>query len=82
MLIGREERVVLSECVSDWQRVLSGVSQDSAWRPLLFFVFVNDLDDGILKKYLKFADDARLFGKTDNDDCRETLSEDLQLLSR
>jgi len=46
----RKQRVVLNGQYSGWSDVLSGVSQDSVLRPLLFVIFINDIDDGIAGK--------------------------------
>jgi len=31
--------------------------------PLLFFIFINDLESGVVSHILKFADDVKIFGK-------------------
>jgi len=45
--------------------------------PVLFLVFINDLDQGIASNMLKFADDTKIFKEvSDNIDC-EALQRDL-----
>ena len=48
--------------MSDWQDVLSGIQQGSILGPLLFIIFINDIDQDITSKILKFADDTKLLG--------------------
>ena len=47
--------------VSDWKPVLGGVSQVSVVGPLLFLVYIYDLDNNVANHLLKFADDTKLF---------------------
>ena len=38
--------------------------QGSVLGPILFLVYINDLEEGVTGKILKFADDTNLFTKT------------------
>ena len=60
-LSGRKQRVVLNGVHSGWAPILSGVPQGSVLGPLLFLIFVNDLEEGIKSKIMFFADDTSLF---------------------
>jgi len=62
-MAGRKQRVVLNGSVSEWKLVTSGVPQGSVLGPLLFIMFVNDIDHNVTSKLLKFADDAELFSE-------------------
>ena len=55
-LTDRRQRVVVDGEVSNWKSVLSGVPQGSVLGPILFLIYINDLDDSITSNVLKFAD--------------------------
>ena len=66
-LTDRRQRVVVDGEVSNWKSVLSGVPQGSVLGPILFLIYINDLDDSITSNVLKFADDTKLFRKVNTD---------------
>ena len=79
-LIDRRQRVVVDGEVSNWKSVLSGVPQGSVLGPILFLIYINDLDDDITSKVLKFADDTKVFRKIKSDADRQHLQVDLNKL--
>ena len=66
-LSDRKQRVVINGTCSGWSEVCSGVPQGSFLRPILFVIFINDIEDGICGNILKFADDTKIFCKVDSD---------------
>ena len=48
----------------------SGVPHGSVLGPILFLIYINDLDDDITSKVLKFADDTKVFRKIKSDEDR------------
>ena len=81
LLIDRRQRVVVDGEVSNWKLVLSGVLQGSVLGPILFLIYINDLDDDITSKVLKFADDTKVFRKIKSDADRQHLQDDLNNLT-
>ena len=59
-LTDRRQRVNINGKTSNWANVLSGVPQGSVLGPLLFLIYINDIDDGIISKIWKFADDTKI----------------------
>ena len=79
-LNGRKQRVVINGKASQWKEVDSGVPQGSILGPLLFIIFINGIDDGIVSDILKFADDTNIFVKAGTRDSVIKLRADLQIL--
>ena len=79
-LTDRRQRVVVDGEVSNWKSVFSGVPQGSLLGPLLFLIYINDLDDNITSNVLKFADDTKVFRKVDTDGDKQHLQNDLDRL--
>ena len=48
--------------------------------PLLFVIFINDIDEGIISKIWKFADDSKICNKVCNEADTEIISGDLKKL--
>ena len=60
---------------------VSGVPQGSVLGPLLFLIFINDLEFGLLSSLLKFADDTKLFCQVYGEHDRQQLQADLNCLT-
>ena len=60
-LSNRKQRVLINGSESDWGRIVSGVPQGSVVGPLLFLIYINDLEIGIKSHIKFFADDTSLF---------------------
>jgi ribonuclease P/MRP protein subunit RPP40 len=76
----RKQRVVVSGESSDWSAVTSGVPQGSVLGPILFIMFINDIEVGVCSNVLKFADDTKLFGKVGSEENCKQLRADLRRL--
>ena len=60
-LSNRKQRVILNGKASQWGDIEAGVPQGYVLGPLLFLIYINDLENGIKSKIKFFADDTSLF---------------------
>ena len=82
-LSDREKRVLFNRPHSDLGSIKSGVPQGSVLGPLLFLVYINDLEKGIKSSIKFFADDTSLFSTVyDPKISSEVLNQYLQLISQ
>ena len=65
---------------SNWAPVTSGVPQGSELGPLLFLIYINDLDTNIVSRMSKFADDTKLSHRARNPDDIMELQEGINKL--
>ena len=59
--LNRKQRVILNGSRSEYSVIESGVSQGSVLGPLLFLIYINDLERNIKSNTKCFADDTSLF---------------------
>jgi hypothetical protein len=85
-LTNRQQQVTVGYSLSSALPVTSGVPQGSVLGPLLFILYINDIDSGLSSNIIKFADDIRLyldFVTPDTDKvCHTTLQDDLLLVTK
>ena len=71
----------MTACCSRWGGFKLEISfewgtQGSVLGPLLFLIYINDLDDNITGNVLKFADDTKVFRKVNTDGDKQHLQND------
>ncbi|CAM5094510.1 unnamed protein product [Eretmochelys imbricata] len=72
--------VVINGSIYGWQPVSSGVPQGLVLGPVLFNIFINDLDDRMDCTLSKFTDDSTLGGEIDTLEGRYRIQSDLDKL--
>ena len=75
-----KQRVIVNNVTSDWIPVISGVPQGSVLEPCLFVIYINDIDDAVSSKILKFTDDTKITASISSVEERNILQTDLTRL--
>ena len=75
-LNNRKQMVSVEGETSAWTAVHSGVPQGAVLGPLLFLVYIDDLEDGAASNILKFADDTKISRRVQTRQECHTLQED------
>ena len=77
-LTQKKQRVVINGVSSDWADVISGVPQGSVLGPLLFVLYINDLESVVKRSVVKlFADDVLLYASVHSPADCSALQDDL-----
>ena len=79
-LSNRQQRVMVGDAQSDIASVTSGIPQGCVLGPILFITYINDLPNHVLSSVRLFADDTKLFSRSDDKEKSNSLQEDLDRL--
>ena len=81
-LTSRTQRVLVEGCTSSSKQVLSGVPQGTVLGPLMFLLYINDIDTSISSSIRLFADDCVLYRVIKSPQDNLILQQDLTQLAQ
>ena len=79
-LSDRKQRVVVDGAASSFSSVESGVPQETVLGPLLFLIFINDINNNITSNIRLFADDCLVYRQIDSVSDQIALQRDIDTL--
>ncbi len=77
----RKQRIVIIGTASDWESVTSGVPPDSVLGPVVFIMYINDINVGLNNRISEFADDTKIRNSIITDHDRMSHQQDLRNIS-
>jgi hypothetical protein len=81
-LTDRKQRVVQRGESSEWSQGSSGVPQGSVLGPILFSIYINDIQSNLLSKVFKFADDTKVMSTVDKINLTSNLMTDIRKIEK
>ena len=79
-LANRKQFVVSEDAISSESDVISGIPQGTVLGPILFLIFISDIDQNITSFASMFADDTRLVGNIASEEDAIEFQKDLNLI--